>query len=77
MWTQKTNIQSGSEDVQLVRGIGGGRESVFWKMQRGLLDGDVGGATVSVSTPEISGLWYPGYGRYIEIRLVVPTGSYL
>ena len=37
MWTQKTNIQSGSEDVQLVRGIGGGRESVFWKMQRGLV----------------------------------------
>ena len=39
MWTQKTNIQSGSEDVQLVRGIGGGRESVFWKMQRGLASG--------------------------------------
>ena len=52
MWTQKTNIQSGSEDVQLVRGIGGGRESVFWKMQRGLASGFAGGA-VSFC-PEIS-----------------------
>ena len=44
MWTQKTKNQSGSEDVQLVRGIGGGRESVFWKMQRGLASGFAGGA---------------------------------